>query len=91
MAGIVVTASPTPHHVLQRSSGGIPTTSPNLEKKSSGSANCRQIMSPSPEKDNAADPVDPKSSDVQANPKKRSSSDAVEYPRRRATIAVCNT
>jgi hypothetical protein len=48
-------------------------------------------MSPSPEKDIATDPVDPKSNDVQANPKKRSSSDAVEYPRRRATIAVCNT
>ena len=46
-------------------------------------------MSPSPEKDIASESADHKSSDVQVNSKKRSSSDGVEYPRRRATIAVC--
>jgi hypothetical protein len=45
-------------------------------------------MSPSPDKEPTSEVIDSKPNDTPVNPKKRSSSDAVEYPRRRATIAV---
>ncbi|PGH14823.1 hypothetical protein AJ79_02839 [Helicocarpus griseus UAMH5409] len=81
-----------PLHFLR--STNEPLDSENCQPKSE--RNDLKKMSPTPEKD--VTPVDStnhetKPIETPINPKKRSSSDAVEYPRRRATIAceVCRS
>ncbi|KAK2802501.1 hypothetical protein FQN50_007307 [Emmonsiellopsis sp. PD_5] len=97
MAAAVIQATPPPPppgslpatHFLRSTNGS--TDSEN--KPDSDRNEVKKNMSPSPEKDTAPENGDTKPSDAPINPKKRSASDAVEYPRRRATIAceVCRS
>ncbi|PGH17988.1 hypothetical protein AJ80_04609 [Polytolypa hystricis UAMH7299] len=91
MAAAAIKAPPAPapqpprpaNHFLRSTNG----SSDSENQQQNGDRDEQKNMSPSPEKDTAAESADSKSTDQPVNPKKRSSSDAVEYPRRRATIA----